>query len=54
VSNAILATTAYIATQPHEKSFLIYHNASLCANPFPVLDFWKSAVEYLKYVPFEK
>jgi hypothetical protein len=33
VSNAILATTAYVATQP-ESSFLIYHNTSLTVNPF--------------------
>ena len=53
VSNAILATTAYIAKQP-KSTYLIYHNTSLTANPFPQFKFWNYAVEYLKYNPFDK
>lgn len=53
VSNAILATTAHIATLP-EGAFKIYHNTSLTVNPFPVLKFFDEAVEYLKFNPFDK
>lgn len=39
VSNAILATTAYVATKP-ESTFLIYHNTSLTENPFLMRKFF--------------
>jgi hypothetical protein len=53
VSNAILATTAYLATKP-ESTFLIYHNTSLTVNPFYMHPFFEEAIEYLKFNPFEK
>jgi hypothetical protein len=53
VSNGILATTAYSLSLP-EPTFTIYHNSSTTTNPFKVYNFWKYAVEYLKYNPFEK
>ncbi len=53
VSNGILATTAYSLSLP-ESTFTIYHNSSTTTNPFTVYNFWKYAVEYLKYNPFEK
>jgi Male sterility protein len=52
-SNAVLATTAYSASLP-EPTFKIYHNASATTNPFRIYDFWNRALEYLKYIPFEK
>jgi hypothetical protein len=53
VSNAILATTAYIATKP-ESTFLIYHNTSLTENPFLMRKFFEYAIDYLKFNPLEK
>jgi hypothetical protein len=53
VVNAILATTAHIATLP-PSTFKIYHNASQAINRFLVYKFWDAAVEYLKFNPFEK
>jgi fatty acyl-CoA reductase len=52
-SNAILASTAHIATLP-EGSMRIYQNTSGAVNLFSVQKFFMNAVDYLKYNPFDK
>lgn len=53
VSNAVVASTAYIGQQPG-PCFQIYHNSSTVANPFNWNGFFETAAEYLKFNPSEK
>ena len=53
VSNSVIATTAYIGSQP-EPCFHIFHNTSTGYHKCEIMDFFDRANEFVKFNPSEK